>query len=70
MLRPFECDFCDKKYADLRSKTTHMINNHLQQFSCNFCHVVFKRKNAFSQHMKKCPQNQVAAKEGGDNFTV
>ena len=53
--KSFECDFCDKKFAEKRLLERHLaVHQNINVYTCEKCGQGFKHNNQLYRHRKKC----------------
>ena len=51
----FECDFCEKKFAEKRLLKRHtVVHQNITLYTCEKCNKGFKHNNQLYRHRKKC----------------
>ena len=53
--KSFECDFCEKKFAEKRLLKRHIVvHQNIDAYTCEKCGKGFKHNNQLYRHHKKC----------------
>ena len=53
--KTFECDFCEKKFAEKRLLKRHiLVHQNITPYICEKCNKGFKHNNQLYRHHKKC----------------
>lgn len=55
-VRPYKCNYCDKRFITTSSLNSHIKYNHPTQatYKCALCRLIFHKKKLFRSHELKC----------------
>ena len=70
--KPFQCQICDKKFADrslfLKHTRTHKVNDETQAFVCGICDKKFQVEGNLEKHLKVHTTASYACSSCGKKF--